>query len=424
MTREETQDVAPRETATVFRAVNGTPAQNTAKVLEMLGGVEQLFGPEDVIVVKPNAQWWNQGGPNLSALRALVDIIMERHGGFRGEVVIAENCHRGSQPWNSPHSAWVRDFDRNSGSREVRNLGDLCDALKHAHGPRFSVAHWIDASHGAARVHSPADGEGYVYCDGTDGTPLLACSNGLGDERARTTVMTYPVFRTETGTVIDFRNGIWEPGGYTDRPLRFVNVCGINHHTLSCGATGAVKNYYGVTDLSGGPDPLEDGKLTGDYYNFHAFALDRVAPGPVPGMLGRAVGTFLKTVRMADLNLMTAEWTGLVSRLHPPVAHTRAVLACRDPVALDYHACKRILYANSRAPVHDPDHPCSPLGATLTECARAAGLSSGYTQAEAITYDIAAEGERGGEDLRIIGRKHWGKDPRRWASYAYVRLWR
>jgi len=64
-------------------------------------------------------------------------------------------------------------------------------------------------------------------------------------------------------------------------------------------------------------------------------------------MLGAEVGHFLKTVRRPALNITTAECCGLVDRLGPPVAWTRAVAASTDPVALDFHTAKYVLFANS-----------------------------------------------------------------------------
>lgn len=53
---------------------------------------------------------------------------------------------------------------------------------------------------------------------------------------------------------------------------------------------------------------------------------------------GAEIGAFMKIIRKADPKITTAEWVGLASSVHPPVAHTQAVLASGDPVALDYHA--------------------------------------------------------------------------------------
>ena len=92
--------------AAVFRSLNGGPEENLQKVLELAGGIERFIGADDVVVIKPNVQWWNQGAPNPCSKSALVDIIMDRPGGFRGEVVMAENCHRGPKPWQSDVS-WL-----------------------------------------------------------------------------------------------------------------------------------------------------------------------------------------------------------------------------------------------------------------------------------------------------------------------------
>ena len=91
----------------VYRSVNGNLEQNLRKVIELIGGIEKIIGSDDVVLTKPNVQWWNQGAPNLAALKAFVDLIMERPGGFKGEVVLAENCHRGASPWTSIDSGWT-----------------------------------------------------------------------------------------------------------------------------------------------------------------------------------------------------------------------------------------------------------------------------------------------------------------------------
>lgn len=114
----------------VYRSMNGTPEQNLRKVIELMGGVEKIIGSDDVVMIKPNVMWWNQGGPNLCALKTFVDIIMSRPGGFHGEVLIAENCHRGPSPWAHISSGWAHDFERNSDIPQVNHVNDLCKILK------------------------------------------------------------------------------------------------------------------------------------------------------------------------------------------------------------------------------------------------------------------------------------------------------
>jgi hypothetical protein len=406
---------------TVYRSVNGSPPENLRKVVELMGGIHTLFGEDDVVLIKPNAQWWNQGATNLAALSAFVDLIMERPGGFRGEVVIAENCHRGISPWTSTASGWARDFQRNAEISGIKNLAELGRSLKERYGDRFTLRHWINVEYGAKRVFGPKDGAGYVYCDGTGGVPLLSFDNGVAGDKYRATIMTYPVFVTDRGTVVDFKHGVWEKGKYTGGPFRFVNFPALNHHSVYCGLTSAVKNYLGVTDLSGGPDPHQGGMLTSKYYNFHSFPFDKWDHGPRPGMLGAEVGVFLKTVRKADLNITAAEWVGLVSRVEPPAARTRAVLASTDPVALDFHSGKYLLFPNSKMAVHDPDDRKSPLRQYLAACAEKSGCVFDENRVDVVSYDIRNKRSQN-DDLPLHGEMDWGRDPKSLLKYMYLRF--
>jgi hypothetical protein len=405
--------------STVYRAVNGMPDDNLVKVIEMIGGIQKIIGSEDVVVIKANVQWWNQGAPNLAALKALVDLIMNRSGSFKGEVILAENCHRGPSPWK--YAGWANHFDRNSDLPKVSNMNQLIGLLKGRYGEQFSSCQWIDVDSQGRRVFGPSEGCGYVYCDGSGGEPLISCDNGARGEDYRATVMTYPIFKTDKGTVIDLKNGIWERGSYTGQPLRFINFAALNHHGTYCGATSAIKNYLGVTDLSGGPDPNDGGWLTKNYYNFHSFPFNKWAPGPVSGMLGTEIGVFLKTIRKADLNITTAEWVGLASRTEPPVARTRAVLASTDPVALDCHATKYLLYPNSRASIHNPDDEKSPLHQYLVKCAEYGGGIFDERYVGVKSYDFEKKTLQHDDDFVVIGEKEWGTNPKMILKYLYLR---
>jgi len=407
--------------STVYRAVNGKPDENLIKVTELMGGIEKVIGEDDVVVIKPNAQWWNQGAPNLSALKTFVELISNRPGGFKGEVVIAENCHRGLEPWKSIYSSWASRFDLNSDVKNISNMNDLSEQLKKKYADKFSTCHWTDIEVGAKRVGAPDGGPGYVYCDGTRGVPLVDFGNGLSGKDSRSTIMTYPIWITDKGTVVDFKNGIWEKGGYTGQPMKFINFAALNHHSTYCGATSAVKNYLGITDLSGGPDPKDKGKLTEKYFNFHSFPLNKWAQGPAPGMIGAEVGFFMKAIRKADLNITTAEWVGLASRTVPPVARTRAVLASTDPVALDYHAFKYVLYPNSGFSVHNPDHAITPIRQDLSKCAEQGGGVFDEKYVKVASYDFLTKKIQRDEDLVVQAEKQWGSNPKAILKYMYLR---
>ena len=57
----------------IYISKNGTPQQNMEKVIEMMGGIETYIQKNDIVILKPNLQWWNQGRTNLAAMKRLID---------------------------------------------------------------------------------------------------------------------------------------------------------------------------------------------------------------------------------------------------------------------------------------------------------------------------------------------------------------
>lgn len=402
----------------IYRTLNGTPSENLTKVIELMGGIDKIIGKDDIVVIKPNVQWWNQGATNLSALKTFVDLIMNRPSGFYGEVVIAENCHHGREPWKDETTGWMKNFERNSDIRGINNFNDLTNHLKKTYGNRYSTYHWIDVAYGEKRVFSPEGGTGYVYCDGTGGVPMISMDNDETGDDFREVIMTYPIFKTDKGTIIDLKNGILNKGVYTEQPLRFINFATINHHSHYVGATGAVKNYFGVVDISGGGW----GKLADKYNNFHSFAYNAWDFGPVPGIMGAEVAMFMNTIRKADLNIIAAEWVGLASRTESPVSHTKTVLVSTDPVALDYHATKYLLYSNSNIPIHNPDNEKSPLRHYLIKCDENGGGVFDETQVAVKSYDFKTNTFQSDDNLEIIGETTWGSHLKTLYKYLKFRI--
>jgi hypothetical protein len=260
-----------------------------------------------------------------------------------------------------------------------------------------------------------------VICDGTGGVEWICVDNGLAGNGHRQTVMTYPIFTTDLGTLVDLRHGVWTGRHYDNGRLQWINLAALNHHSLYCGATSAVKNIFGVVDLSGGADPQTNGKIVGQYYNFHAFAFDSWLMGPRLGAMGLAVGTFLSRIRRPDLNITTAYWIGLCSRTALPVAHTKVLLASTDPVALDYYSTKYILYPNSRIQVHNPDRASGPLYHDLRTCAQVAGYVVGDQDIDVISVDVDTRVTDGNGKGPVKGKIHWGLRPRALAKYLVFR---
>ncbi|MCD4811306.1 DUF362 domain-containing protein [bacterium] len=355
----------------IYESKNGTPEQNMAKVLEMIGGIEKIIGKNDIVVIKPNGQQIMHNMTNTNTIKEFVDQVLSIPG-FSGEVIVAENHHYHPDDragWTTTH----RNGDY--------NLNELI-AYYHDRGiANVTKYHWRDG--GIVRnstlkdtergriVSGPGEGDGYVWTDEEY------------SYEGRKTKMTYPIFTSAySGVTIDFKNGAWKNGKYTGQPVKFINMSALRHHS-NAGVTAAIKNYLGVVDLTCG----YRGKNPAGYYNFHYIAVDwpwigilrkgmksfitskfarkqeitrKIADfvGPQNGALGGAVGHFMKTIRMADLNVVTAEYAGHQGRRKTP-GHTKTVLASTDPVALDYYAGKHVLLplGGKKAGYNNPDNP-------------------------------------------------------------------
>lgn len=358
--------------ANVYESKNGTPEQNMAKVIEMMGGIKRFVSKDDIVILKPNAQWWNQGMTNTNAMKAFIELVLGIPG-FKGEVIIAEN-HHCYGPRGTPDIRGWTTRERNGDF----NYNELIAFFRTFGYRNVTKYHWIDggpfsrdetlkdklirpikeitkAFTSVKRgriVNGPEQGDGYVWTD----------IEYFCDEKK--VKMSYPVFTSEfSKTVIDFKGGAWKNGKYTRQPAKFINFAGLNHHSDFAGATSSVKNYLGVVDMTCGYAGAEPQ----GYHSFHYIG--------IPGM-GGAVAAFMKYVRKADLNIVTAEWVGFASRKDPKLAvKTKTIIAGVDPVALDYYGTKHILYplGGPAAHLNNPDDAQGPLRKYLEKCSLEGG---------------------------------------------------
>jgi hypothetical protein len=370
--------------STIYQSKNGTPEQNVAKVVEMIGGIESIISKEDIVLIKPNTQWRKHGVTNSNAIKGFIDLILNIPN-FSGEIIIADNHH------DHPDDARGWTTEQRNGDF---NFNELVASYQENGYPNVTKYHWRDggpnpnylqfrAADGGI-VSGPEQGDGYVWSD---------------DEytyQGRTTKMSYPVFTSSySGMTIDFKNGVWKNGSYTDQPMKFINFAVLNHHSPTFGVTASVKNYLGVVDMTCG----EHGSKPEGYYNFHyiSFGWDKNSGrggllengtrsdmirssklltkaikkvGPVnPEGVGGAVGRFMQTIRRADLNILAAEYVGPEGRTVNPI-QTKTILASKDPVALDYYGAKTILLplGGPRAIFNDPDNTGGPFHRYLESC--------------------------------------------------------
>ncbi len=365
--RSGKSSIVQNDVSHIFLARDNGPAQNMENVISSMGGITAIIQKNDIVVIKTNAQWWNQGSPNLAAMKKFIELILNISD-FAGEVIICDNNHR-SYPLT--RGAWGETFEINSDVPGVDNLVDLVN-LFHAQGYTNVTGYcWNDVkNYSGTRVNGPEDGDGYVYLTN------VIYDNGAAGSNHRQTIMSYPVFTSSfSGITIDLKNGAWKNGQYTGQPVKFIVFSALCYHSVYAGVTSAIKNHFGIVDLSGGSNPATDGIIVDDFYNFHSFSYNKDDPGPAPGVMGGAVGTFLQQVRCADLFVTTAEWVGWADRKEVSAAErTGVILASADPVALDYYASKYILYPaacennENIASFMDPDRVDLPLRQYLNTC--------------------------------------------------------
>lgn len=336
----------------VYLVRGGSPEKNMEKMLQMLGGIDKLIGNEDIVVLKPNAQWWNQGMTNTDAMRAFVEAILNKPD-FRGEIIIAEN-----QQYANPNSRGWTTEERNGRF----NLNELVEYFQDAGYENVTKYHWQcagpnpnplqgDASSAARIVKGPGEGDGYVWRDD------IIYTSPLG----RKCMMTYPIFTSSfSGVTLDFKNGAWKNGEYIGNKVKFINFSALNHHSAYCGVTASIKNYMGIVDMTCG----FQGVAPKGYWNTHyigirldrSYSFVKYLPWRIKKEFnsfyrwkyfyhtGGALGIFMNKIRMADLNIITADWVGYASRTDVKLSgYPKTLLASMDPVALDYFASNQIL---------------------------------------------------------------------------------
>ena len=59
-------------------------------MIEKAGGIEIFIVKNDIVIIKSNAQFWDQGRTNLSSIKGFINLDLARPS-FKGELIIAEN---------------------------------------------------------------------------------------------------------------------------------------------------------------------------------------------------------------------------------------------------------------------------------------------------------------------------------------------
>jgi hypothetical protein len=291
---------------------NGLKFYRSPRV-SLLSGPLGLISPNDVVLIKVNAQWKYRGCTNSDLIRGLVQRILDHPDGFQGEVVIFENGQgRGSLACDTSQSY--------GGDKSVQ---------ANANDPLHSFEYLADVLFGDPRVSTRLfDPVRRVFLEASD-----HATEGF----RKFEDVSYPCFTTPGGRRVELREGIWNGTGY-DRNLKLINVPVLKHHDQGGSEiTASLKHFYGVVSMSDGSSPIR-------HY----------------GQLGHTTGKMVSRVRTPVLNIIDAIWVSHRALKGYPAEMTfraNRLLASQDPVALDYWAAKNILYPIDGNDRHHPDFP-------------------------------------------------------------------
>jgi len=324
----------------VYQVKNGDPFQNTAKLWEMLDGPAKYISPTDVVIIKGNAQWPNQGYTHTGCIKGVIDKILQIPN-FSGEILICDNIQEGGR-------AGAYGFDATPNNRlnnwPEKNWSELA-ADYQAEGKPVATVQWqTDIAWRTPQEALPS----YSVWDPTKGpgwTRYFLNANDLP------TYLSYPVFESplNPGRIIDIKKGVWEDGSYTGRKVKAIFMPTLNNHGIGsedyAGITSAIKSFFGATEIfHGSPTYVSDDYVWNGFNSIHSCSFSQRQNPAAAEVAGQLVGAFIKQLYAPALYVTAAMYSGWYSRTDSSrVSATNTVLACENPVSLDYIACRDVI---------------------------------------------------------------------------------
>jgi hypothetical protein len=284
-----------------YRSTSGHP----------FAGPSGFIAPEDVVLIKVNAQWKYRGCTNSDLIRGLIQRILDHPDGFQGEVVIIENGQgRGSLKCDTQLS-----------------YGGDTSIHANANDESHHFLHLVDTVFNDPRVSA-------YLLDPVRGT-FVGDDDHVRDGYRKFENVSYPCFTTSGGRRVELKEGIWQSGAYHPN-LKLINVPVLKHHdTGGSEITASLKHLYGLVSMA-------DGQTSFRHYSG----------------LGETTGKMMAAVATPVLNIIDAIWVSYTALKGYPAETTfraNQLLASQDPVAADYFAAKHILYPIDGNPRHHPD---------------------------------------------------------------------
>ncbi|MEW6411009.1 MAG: hypothetical protein AB1483_00890 [Candidatus Zixiibacteriota bacterium] len=320
--------------AYVYLARNGSPAENVAKVIDMrFGGIENFIGYDDVVVINPNGQWTNQGGSNCACCMGLIDLILNRPGGFDGEIIFAECTQFSTTGYWTASESWELQRNGPYGFNDMI-LSYQNQGYSNVSGIRIRRS--LDEPSEWPVLLSPTDGQGWIRSEWV--SPTTGCLFYLP----------HPVIRSPySNRLVDLNSGVYEEGVQAPVNLRFIKIPNLNNHGINAqqdyaGITSATKSFLGIAELEGDVS----GQFQDGHRNMHCYS-DGCHGGTLAQRAfatGESAGAWMKLCRKPDIFLTTAEWVGWGDRTSDQATQARTVGLAEDPASLDYYMSKYVVW--------------------------------------------------------------------------------
>jgi hypothetical protein len=360
----------------VYKVNNGDYHANMTKLLDMLGGIGRYISPSDVVVIKANGQWPCQGYTHTGCIKEVIDAILALPG-FSGEVLICDDVQ------NYSLGAGTTGFDAAIGYRDNNWPDHNWDSLAAAYQAQkkpVGTKRWVNSPLWTTPSNlpyfsnwSPANGDGW--------------HRYLFNYGGRPTYLSCPVFQSPVtaGRMIDMKYGVWENGGYTGRPVKAIFMPTLNNHAWEngggvedeAGVTSAIKSFFGATEIHGGNCETFNG-----FYHIHSYCPDNLGQ-----TIGELTGAFINNLYAPVLYITPAMYAGWKNRWQTDGAvATNTVLACANPVTLDYISCRDVIspYASWLNPDNNNNTRSQQLGCN----SQGIGTLDPW-QFEVMTFDFA-----------------------------------
>lgn len=341
----------------VFLSRNGTVEQNISKAIELAGGISAYIDPTDVVVIKGNAQWPNQGYTHTLGIKAVIDLILAIPG-FSGEIILCDNIQGKSLDGDTGFDATAGNRTHNWADENwtgmIQDYRDLSLPVSIFRWTRDSIS---DGGAITAGLSGPAD-----WTSGT-GWVRSFIPNLVNDGNTINVYLSYPIFESpiNSGRLIDMKNGVWESGTYTGRKVKTIQMPTLNNHGTSsnqdyAGITSAIKSFFGNTEINS-----ENGTVTysGQVYRAIHNATYTVSPNKGAYFAGQLAAYYIRNLYSPVLYVTCAEYSGYESRTGN-AANTKTVLVSTSPSTLDYVACRDVIAPYN--PIFDVDDEFIPGG--------------------------------------------------------------